>query len=308
MHQAGKMRGAKAPHNADVMPEESKDSYADLIERLAENAPRVAAGIRASEETRRRTLAQYLPGMRLQGLDNLFEFLDHNAEVYDANTELAKIAFLIRRVRDDFETASEATLSGYVGVASDAMRDVLEVECLLLDFALNNDHLDLWLTSGDEGEAVRRKKFAPRHVRARLQEAGVEEFSRSVEGLDYKAHSAALHVSPQTPMIGHKGRTEDGWAIDSGFWEMFEHGRRIIEAIMVCRVGFGAEPGDDDDEPRGDRFAGAYERTREMQEMFMAMVEAPMQLREKLGREPTTHEVLVEVRNRLADTGQTESN
>src|SRR4051794_12107319 len=104
------------------MTEGSKDSFPDLIDQLAVRAPKVAAGIHAAEGTRARSLAQYLPGMRLPGLDNLFEFLDHNADVYDANTELAKIAFLIRRVRADFETALEATLSGYIGVATDAMR------------------------------------------------------------------------------------------------------------------------------------------------------------------------------------------
>jgi hypothetical protein len=43
-----------------------------------------------------------------------------------------------------------------------------------------------------------------------------------------------------------------------------------------------------------------------MQATVMAMVEAPIHLREKLGREPTTHEVRAEVRNRLADAWEVE--
>jgi hypothetical protein len=53
------------------MPDEPRDSYRDLIEQLADGAPLVAAAIRAANQTRHRTLSQYLSGMRLQGLDNL---------------------------------------------------------------------------------------------------------------------------------------------------------------------------------------------------------------------------------------------
>jgi hypothetical protein len=73
--------------------------------------------------------------MRLKGLEQLYTYLDAAIESYSLIPKLAVLAFLVRRVRADFETALEATLSGYQGVASDAMRDVMEIEGLLLDFA-----------------------------------------------------------------------------------------------------------------------------------------------------------------------------
>ncbi|KIZ17579.1 hypothetical protein [Streptomyces natalensis] len=60
--------------------------------------------------------------------------------------ELSKLAFIVERTHADFMTALEATLSGYFSVASDAMRDVLEIQYLLMDFAINPGHADDWLT------------------------------------------------------------------------------------------------------------------------------------------------------------------
>ena len=59
------------------------------------------------------------------------------------------MAFLVERAEADFQTAIEATLSGYQGVAADAMRDVMEIECLLLDFAVNGGGADEWLNADE---------------------------------------------------------------------------------------------------------------------------------------------------------------
>ncbi len=61
---------------------------------------------------------------------------------------LSRLAFLVTRSAADFETATEATLSGYLSVAVDAMRDVMEIENLLLDFAVSPAHIDEWLAAG----------------------------------------------------------------------------------------------------------------------------------------------------------------
>jgi hypothetical protein len=49
-------------------------------------------------------------------------------KAYADTAELAPLAWLIGRVRADFVTAVEATQSGYVGVATDTMRDLMEIE------------------------------------------------------------------------------------------------------------------------------------------------------------------------------------
>lgn len=71
-----------------------------------------------------------MDGARFQGLDELLQ-------AFTANPTLHRIARLIHRSRADLETATEAILSGYVAVVADAMRDVMEIENLLLDFAVN---------------------------------------------------------------------------------------------------------------------------------------------------------------------------
>jgi hypothetical protein len=131
-------------------------------------------------------------------LQELFTYLDAIRDAYAADDELPKLAFLVARAIADFETALEATLSGYQGVAADAMRD--EIESLLLDFAVHPEHADEWLTR-DRG--VRLRKFSPAKVRDRLIAAGMPPFSdEGWEPADYRGHSESLHVTPRVRLVG----------------------------------------------------------------------------------------------------------
>jgi hypothetical protein len=285
--------------HADSRPQ-SRDDYFGALAELRAIAPRAAAGLEQAAQTRLAGVTQLLGGARLAGVNDLLLYLDEMAARYDAHDELRRIAFLVRRFAADFETALEATLSSYVGVAADAMRDVLEVEYLLLDFATDPARLDLWL-GGSEPHS-----FQPRELRKRLRQAGVSEFTSSVlEGADYAAHSAALHVSPREPLIGRKGRASDPLERDSGFWEMFEHGRRAAFALEACGLAFAGDGwnGREGEGPGLSRVADAHARTQEMQTMYVAMVTGPGVLREQLGREPTTHELLKYVRDQLSRVG-----
>jgi hypothetical protein len=80
------------------------------------------------------------------------------------------LKFLIDRTIADFETALEATLSGYWAVTFDAMRDVLEIQFLPMDFALTFAHITEWLDADDR---TLKNKFEPASVRQRLKVAGV---------------------------------------------------------------------------------------------------------------------------------------
>ena len=91
-------------------------------------------------------------------MEQLFTYLDAAAKAYEDIPALARVAFLVERVKADYQTALEATLSGYQGVAADAMRDVMEIECLLLDFAANEGSANEWL---DADEALLRTKYRP---------------------------------------------------------------------------------------------------------------------------------------------------
>lgn len=106
-------------------------SVEESLTLLKETRPRVARALMTAQERRTQRLASYLGGARLQGLEQHHEYLDAAEKAYSDSPKLVKLAFLVRRVRADYETALEATLSGYQGVAADAMRDVMEIEALL---------------------------------------------------------------------------------------------------------------------------------------------------------------------------------
>ncbi|MGW4880078.1 hypothetical protein ACWEPI_26360 [Streptomyces sp. NPDC004262] len=166
----------------------------------------------------------------LQGVDSFLTWLDDLAEAFGNDVRLAQLAFLVRRITADIETATEVTLAGYTSVALDAMRDVLEIEYLLHDFAINPRQVDKWLTADD---TTLRREFAPVKVRERLKAAGIGNFGDNAESLDYKGHSMALHLRPRElePLPG-KGRAPDR-ALDRymGFWEICDHSQAVGQSI-----------------------------------------------------------------------------
>ena len=158
-------------------------SYESVLSQLAGERPRLAAALERAEKQRSRRTASLLTGARLKGVEELLQYLDELAEAFRASPQLSRLAFLVARTLADFETAVEATLSGYLAVAADAMRDVMEIENLLLDFAVNPDHIDEWLASDDR---TRMRKFMPVKVRERLHAAGQAPFTTSAESIDYR--------------------------------------------------------------------------------------------------------------------------
>jgi hypothetical protein len=209
-----------------IPPDNNPLEYSGLLATLAAARPRLARVLGKAEENRRKHLANLLNGARLKGLEALLLWLDEAAVAYEGNEDLRRIAFLIRRATADFETAAEATLSGYPSVAADAMRDVMEIEMLLFDFILDASRIDEWLHASP---ADRRKRFQAGKLRKRLKAAGpgVNRFTaQTASDVDYRAHSEALHVAPMT-VIG-KGLISDdedrlaGLMSDMGYWEIFE--------------------------------------------------------------------------------------
>lgn len=248
-------------------------SYETELAELARSLPRLAAALQRAEQQRARRTASLISGARFKGLDELPRHLDELLQAFIADPMLSRIAFLIHRSRADLETATEATLSGYVAVAVDAMRDVMEIENLLLDFAVNPDHIDEWLTA-DRNTLL--GKFGPARVRDRLHAAGEGRYAATAESVDYRAHSAALHVNPHRDLVAARGfATEQGWAGDAGFWEIFEHTRRLRRAIQ--RLAGVLTPGSAVDQIASQELTDvqdAWRRTQEMQTVYLALLEA----------------------------------
>lgn len=243
------------------------------LERLERDLPRLGNVLRRSEELRRQRIGALCGGARFSGLNELLRHLDAQAAAFDENAELRRLTFIIRRATADFETAAEGGLSGYLSVATDAMRDVMEIENLLLDFAIDPSHIDDWL-SADAKKL--RTRYAPAEVRHRLHRAGEGHLASSADAPDYRAHSEALHVRPGRHPIAGKGfSAESGWNGDAAFWEIFEHARRLLRA--VARTTESLAPGDEADaiaHSTLDLVDSAWQRTQEMQTVYVAILEA----------------------------------
>lgn len=252
---------------------DTNPSYDTTLAELASALPRLATALRRAEQQRTQRAISLVHGARFKGVDQLLRWLDDLVSAFVDDTAVQRIAFLVHRSRADLETATEATLSGYVAVAADAMRDVMEIENLLLDFAINPTHVDEWLTANRK---TLLGKFAPSKVRARLHAAGEGQYADSAVSIDYQAHSTALHVSPHHDLVASRGFSADqGWAGDAGFWEIFEHTRRLRRAIQ--RLTGALTPGSPVDQLAGQALTEveeAWKRTQEMQAIYLALLRA----------------------------------
>ncbi|MGV9752709.1 hypothetical protein [Nocardia farcinica] len=189
----------------------TRQSYDTTLADMAPALPRLATVLRRAEQQRMQRAASLLHGARFKGLEQLLRWLDDLVAAFADDIAVQRIAFLVHRSRADLETATEATLSGYVAVAADAMRDVMEIENLLLDFAVNPAHIEEWLTA-DRRTLLSR--FAPANVRRRLHAAGEGQYAASAESIDYRAHRGSGSNRAENNTYGWT--SGDGVVIGSG--------------------------------------------------------------------------------------------
>jgi hypothetical protein len=102
----------------------SRESYSDLLAANEVGLPLTTAYLRLAELHRLDRLRLYKDGMRLAAFEQLLRILHNVDEALHAKPDLLSVRYLVLRVRDDFVSALEATLSGYHGNVADAMRDV----------------------------------------------------------------------------------------------------------------------------------------------------------------------------------------
>jgi hypothetical protein len=278
---------------------EKVPTYTENLAVLVQRHPRLAQRLLDAEESRRSQLAKLIDGARLSGVDELLRHLDAVSEAFRADPALRDLAPLIQRIAAEFETAVEATIAGYLAVVTDAMRDVMETEMLLLDFAVEPARIVEWLAATSQ---ERFRKFKPVVLRDRLRAAGIGRYRNLVTDPDYKGHSEALHVSPNQHPLFLKGmqHERDLLVPDGGFWELFEHARRVLYAIDALRDRVASSPWPEI--RRGTDllvFLDGWARTQQMQLIYMSLLRAPDELRERLGREPDEREILRYVSDQL---------
>ncbi|MFJ2153186.1 hypothetical protein ACIOHB_31045 [Streptomyces microflavus] len=257
-----------------------KTTYKSLVKQMAEGgAPIAALALATAAGRRRRNLERLAGDIRFTGINELLVRLSTVGKAFAETPELSKLTFIVKRTHADFMRALEASLSGYFSVASDAMRDVLEIQYLLMDFAINPGHADDWLTTDDKD---RWKRFAPSPVRKRLQAAGVVQFGDKAESKDYKGHSMGLHLSP-VPLINSADGIvpEHSWLNEAGYWEMFDHGRGLLRGLTMliekAAPGSHAEVEIKKDMPS---FVEASRQAETLKQVWLAIQEAGVKLHE----------------------------
>ena len=212
--------------------------YHAALKKSAEQFPLVTDALMRADRHRLRRWQQFIDPVDLQALELLLDFLMYASRTFEGSSETAEIAFLPARMADDARMSLESLLSGYLQLASDAMRDVLETELLVRDFVLDTAQIRRWCRADED---VLRKKFRPVHSRQRLANAlGVDV--KDVPGAtDYEMHSKLLHVRPPllpalSPVSGHEATH-----VLNAISDIMFHGASSVRAVTDLLNATGHE-------------------------------------------------------------------
>ena len=184
--------------------------------------------------------------------------------------DLQSITWLLSRVRADFATALEASLSGYHAVCWETMRDVMEIQLLLEEFALDERIKERWERSDQRD---RQRLFSHRELRKRKAEREGVDLKDLSDTHDYRGHSAVLHVNPLPNPFGGRGVTTEAIHVgaDACFWDMYMHANHVCITILALFGSFhegrevnGWKP------PNIDTFLGEHEETKHMEAFIMS--------------------------------------
>lgn len=219
------------------------DRYSEQLRALSETHPRLAASLGRAHENRVERLESYQRGLRFAGLEELLEHFQQLEGVYQKSRKLRRLTFLVRRLQGDFCTAIEAGLSGYLAVAIDAMRDVMEIELLLREFYWEPGSIETWLNADGREQ---HRNFRPAVLRERHAARVGKSADQLADYIDYKGHSMFLHVTPTPSILGGPGISSPWlpFGDDACFWEMYEHGRRTMVRSSQLPPRMEGYPGD----------------------------------------------------------------
>lgn len=206
--------------------------YHATLQKSANSYPLATDALMRADRHRPRRWQQFIDDIDLKAIDSLLEYLIAVSRSLTEASETCDLDFLPDRIADDVRISLEGLLSGYLQIPSDAMRDIIETELLIRDFAFDPSRIDRWRNAN---EHVLRKEFRPVHLRKRQADVlGVD--TKDVPGAtDYSAHSQLLHVgSPplftRTPESGAMAGHEAIHVLIS-LGDIMHHGSSAVEAL-----------------------------------------------------------------------------
>jgi hypothetical protein len=211
--------------------------YSAVLKIVCSEYPRLGSFLAGADANRRvRLTALGQSSRQLQALEEILTYVSELERYFIAEPRVARLAFLLHRAGGDFATAIEAALSAFHKTVLDAMRDVMEIEFLFRDFAMDPQRIDEWLTAS---ERVRNNKFRPAILRQRYAASRGKTPPDMPEAIDYKGHSLMLHVLPyENPIVwAAPGEAHDPIGLLVCLYDIFEHARRLVGAVDIfCRA------------------------------------------------------------------------
>lgn len=242
----GRYLDEKKPNGGSQWPRvDSSSRYHATLKESAKSYPLATEALMRADRHRPRRWHQFIDAIDLKAIDLLLKYLISVSRSLTEARETFDLAFLPYRIADDVRISLEGLLSGYLHVASDALRDIMETELLIRDFALDPSQIDRWRNATED---VLRKEFRPVHLRQRQADAlGVDR--KDVPGAaDYSAHSKLLHVGPpllfkRTPesgaMAGHEAIN-----VLNVLSDVMYHGSSAVQALDLLLNAI-SQPGSD---------------------------------------------------------------
>jgi hypothetical protein len=216
--------------SADSSRADTSSRYYGMLKESGEDYPLATDALMRADRHRPRRWQQFIDPVDVHAIDLLLGFLMASSDALASSGASWYLDFLPTRIADDVRVSLEGMLSGYLQVASDAMRDVIETELLIRDFALDPRQIDRW-RNADERHL--RRDFKPVDCRRRQASALGVPLAEVPGATDYAAHSQLLHARPpllfaRSPESGHRAIY-----VLNAVADIMVHGISAVEGLVL---------------------------------------------------------------------------
>lgn len=165
------------------------------------------------------------------GVHEFLCWLQDATDRFGRHPVLRDLDCLLSRIRADYECSIVALFNGGFSLVWDLMRDVMEVDYLLRDFAYAPQHVADWLQC-DEGRRI--NFYGPAALRERYAAMLGVAVADLLDRHQYRAHSQMLHVQPGEAFLSRGiAKSETPIGIAFVLHDMFVHAGELLSTLKV---------------------------------------------------------------------------